>query len=155
MSAFQFFIASLNRQIESLKLATKIKEKALHDNNVHVKGAIILLGEEVFNQHLNNAVEYAFDSKSKELQTFESFYDYLGGTFHKAFRQSDVSEQYKNEKYSVYVDHGEKNAPNVVLEKYSINTRIDIINWTSFRINSDFWDILHQYATQQYNERIQ
>lgn len=152
MSAYQFFVSKLNEQIKLLAFSTNRKEKTRYDNNLHVKGALLLLGEETFNSHMTSIVKSAFDyaEKSESENGFEDFYSYLGNSFHKGFRQYDVSDKFDKQKYKTYFHYTVHPDSQVIEEKYNIDGRIDTIVWNAFSIQSDIWDIFHQYATQQY-----
>lgn len=153
MSAYKFFISQLNEKIKQRSQSEAKEDKILHKNDIHVKNSLIILGEEVFNSHMKSTLEYSLKKTDESNENFDFFYGDIAHNFHKCFRQYDVSEKFKDEKYKTYINYGSKSNPDVVNEEYNVDGRIDTIIWNSFAIHSEFWDVFHQYATEQYNER--
>lgn len=156
MSPYQLFISSLNRYITEQSGSTEKQDKILRGNNIHVKNSIMLLGSECFNTHLKNVLDYCFEQSQKNNETFDEFYSGLGHSFHSGFRKYDVSERFYPQKFKSYlINHMQLNGQEEVMEKeYNIDSAIDTINWVAYSLTSNFWDILHSYALEQYNAKV-
>jgi hypothetical protein len=156
MNPFQTFIANLNKYIDEQKESSSKEDKNLLVNNIHVKNAILLLGEKVFNEHIESVISYAYEDTENNEKDFDYFYSYLGQSFHKAFRQYDVSERFDRQKYKAYELDPRTSGNNIEFfeTKYNVDGRIDTINWTAYSLHSNFWDVLSDFATKQYNEKV-
>lgn len=149
MSAYQWFLASLNKKISEKNKITK-KEKNNHYNNIFVKNSIILLGEECFNSHLNAILEGAFDFVDKESATAEDYHNCVGNLFHKGFRQYDVSEQYTREKFKQYYNtFGYMNTKIAHRDRY-VDGWVDTTMHSALSLRSDFWSILYEYVSAHF-----
>lgn len=156
MAPYQLFISSLNRYITEQSESTDKQDKILHGNNIHVKNSIMLLGSECFNTHLKNILDYCVEQSQKNNETFDEFYSGLGHSFHSGFRKYDVSERFYPQTFKAYeINSMRLNTPEEVMEaEYNVDGRIDTINWVAYSLTSNFWDILHSYALEQYNEKV-
>lgn len=67
---------------------TKLSGTKQHSGNVALSCAFDILGEQVFNEHLQVNLDYAW----KENADLAQFSGWVGEGFHKGFRQTDIYE---------------------------------------------------------------